>query len=78
MEINYETLIAGIGCLTYLVTCLIRGAFWKQSRGAFWKQRTNNGGQWVSREDGPIFYIIMVLLFGALGLLLILEGLNII
>ncbi len=47
MEINYETLIAGIGCLTYLVTCLIRGAFWKQ--------RTNNGGQWVSREDGPIF-----------------------
>ncbi len=71
MEINYEALIAGVGCLTYLITCLIRGAFWKQN----W---TNKGGQWVSREDGPIFYIIMILLFGVLGPFLILEGLNII
>lgn len=71
MELNYEALIAGICFLAYLVICLIRGAFWKQN----W---TNKGGQWVSRQDGPIFYIIMILLFGALGPFLILEGLNII
>ena len=47
-------------------------------KGGFWRQNwTNKGGRWVSQAEGPIFYVMMVLLFGALGVVLTLEGLGV-
>lgn len=72
MEVNVETLIAGLFFLGYVVYGpFVKGGFWKQN----W---TNKGGRWVSAAEGPIFFISMVILFLALGIVLTLEGLNII
>ena len=72
MEIDTEALIAGLFCLGYLVYgALVKGGFWKQN----W---TNKRGKWVSVAEGPIFFISMIILFITLGIVLILEGLNII
>jgi len=72
MDIDTETLIAGLLCLGYvLYGPLVKGGFWKQN----W---TNKGGNWVSAAEGPIFFISMIILFLTLGIVLILEGLNII
>ena len=50
MDIDTETLIAGLLCLGYvLYGPLVKGGFWKQN----W---TNKGGKWVSAEEGPIFF----------------------
>ena len=72
METDTELLIAGLLCLGYvLYGPLVKGGFWKQN----W---TNKGGKWVSAAEGPIFFISMIILFLALGIVLTLEGLNII
>ena len=72
MEIDTEALIAGLFCLGYLVYgALVKGGFWKQN----W---TNKGGRWISAAEGPIFFISMIILFLTLGIVLTLEGLNII
>ena len=72
MEIDIEALIGGFFCLAYVVYGpLVKGGFWKQN----W---TNKGGKWVSAAEGPIFFISMIILFLTLGIVLILEGLNII
>ena len=72
MEINIEALVGGIFFLAYVVYGpLVKGGFWKQN----W---TNKGGKWVSAAEGPIFFISMIILFLTLGIVLILEGLNII
>ena len=67
MAIEYE---AGsrIGLLCLLVfSVVVKGGFWRQN----W---TNKSGRWVSQAEGPIFYVMMVLLFGALGVVLTLEA----
>ena len=52
MDIDTETLIAGLLCLGYvLYGPLVKGGFWKQN----W---TNKGGKWVSAAEGPIFFHI--------------------
>ena len=72
MEIDIETLIGGIFCLGYVVYGpLVKGGFWKQN----W---TNKGGRWVSASEGPIFFVLMIVLFLTLGIVLTLEGLKII
>jgi len=72
MEIDIETLIGGIFCLGYVVYGpLVKGGFWRQN----W---TNKGGRWVSATEGPIFFVLMILLFFTLGIVLTLEGLRII
>ena len=72
MEINFESLVAGLFFLVYVVYGpLIKGGFWKQN----W---TNKGGKWVSFAEGPIFFTSMIILFLTLGIVLTLEGLNII
>lgn len=72
MEINIEALIGGIFFLAYVVYGpLVKGGFWKQN----W---TNKGGRWVSATEGPIFFTSMIILFLTLGIVLTLEGLNII
>lgn len=69
---NTDELIAGIFCLGYaLYGPLVKGGFWKQN----W---INKGGKWVSAAEGPIFFISMIILFLTLGIVLILEGLNMI
>ena len=68
MAIEYEALAAGFACFAYLVfAVVVKGGFWMQN----W---TNKGGRWVSQAEGPVFYVSMVLLFGALGVVLTLEG----
>ena len=68
MAIEYEALTAGLACFAYLVFSVVfKGGCWKQN----W---TNKGGRWVSQAEGPIFYVMMVLLFGALGVVLTLEA----
>ena len=72
MEINIEALIGGLFFLGYVVYGpLVKGGFWKQN----W---TNKGGRWVSAAEGPIFFISMIVLFLTLGIVLTLEGFNII
>ena len=72
MEIDSEALIAGLLCIGYvLYGPLVKGGFWKQN----W---TNKGGRWVSASEGPIFFVLMIILFLTLGIVLTLEGLNII
>lgn len=72
MEINIEALIGGIFFLAYVVYGpLVKGGVWKQN----W---TNKGGRWVSAAEGPIFFTSMIILFLTLGIVLTLEGLNII
>ena len=72
MEINIEELIGGIFFLAYVVYGpLVKGGFWKQN----W---TNKGGRWGSAAEGPIFFTSMIILFLTLGIVLTLEGLNII
>lgn len=72
MEVDIETLIGGIFCLGYVVYgALIKGGFWRQN----W---TNKGGRWVSAAEGPIFFVLMIVLFLTLGIVLTLEGFNII
>ena len=72
MEVDIETLIGGIFCLGYVVYGpLVKGGFWRQN----W---TNKGGRWVSAAEGPIFFVLMILLFLTLGIVLTLEGLKII
>ena len=72
MNVNVEELIAGLFFLASVVYGpLVKGGFWKQN----W---TNKGGKWVSAAEGPIFFISMIILFLTLGIVLILEGLNII
>jgi len=72
MEIHFETLIAGLFFLGYVVYGpVVKGGFWKQN----W---TKKGGRWVSAAEGPIFFVMMILLFLTLGIVLTLEGLNII
>ena len=72
MEINIEALIGGIFFLAYVIYGpFVKGGFWKQN----W---TNKGGRWVSASEGPIFFISMIILFLTLGIVLTLEGLNII
>ena len=72
MDVDIETLIGGIFCLGYVVYgALVKGGFWRQN----W---TNKGGRWVSAAEGPIFYVLMILLFLTLGIMLTLEGFNII
>ena len=68
MAVEYEPLVAGLACFAYLVfSVVVKGGFWRQN----W---TNKGGRWVSQAEGPIFYVMMVLLFGALGVVLTLEA----
>ena len=72
MNVDTGKLIPGLLCLAYLGYALfVKGGFWKQN----W---TNKGGKWVSREEGPIFYIIMIILFAGLGVILTLQGLTLI
>ena len=72
LAINTESLIAGLFFLVYVVYGpLVKGGFWKQN----W---TNKGGRWVTAAEGPIFFISMIILFLTLGVVLTLEGLNII
>ena len=72
MEVNIEELVAGLFFLAYVVYGpLVKGGFWKQN----W---TNKGGRWVTAAEGPIFFVCMLILFLALGIVLTLEGLNII
>ena len=72
LSINVEELIAGLFFLAYVVYGpLVKGGFWKQN----W---TNKGGRWVNASEGPIFFVCMIILFLALGIVLTLEGLNII
>ena len=69
MAVEYEPLVAGLACFAYLVFSVgVKRGVWRQN----W---TNKGGRWVSQAEGPIFYVMMVLLFGALGVVLTLEGL---
>ena len=71
MDINTDSLVAGLLCLAYMVYGpLVKGGFWKQN----W---TNKGGRWVSYADGPIFFVSMIVLFLVLGVVLTLEGLSI-
>ncbi len=72
LDVNVEELIAGLFFLAYVVYGpLVKGGFWKQN----W---TNKGGRWVTAAEGPIFFVCMLILFLALGIVLTLEGLNII
>lgn len=72
MDVNVEELIAGLFFLAYVVYGpLVKGGFWKQN----W---TNKGGQWVTASESPIFFVCMIVLFLTLGIVLTLEGLNII
>ena len=72
MDVDIETLIGGIFCLGYVVYgALVKGGFWRQN----W---TNKGGRWVSAAEGPIFFLFMIVLFLTLGIVLTLEGFNII
>lgn len=71
MAMDTETLVAGLLCLCYAVYGpLVKGGFWKQN----W---TNKQGRWVSYAEGPLFFISMIVLFLALGVVLVLEGLNV-
>jgi len=71
MAINTEALTPGLLCLCYVVYgSLVKGGFWKQN----W---TNKQGRWVPYSEGPIFFVSMVVLFLVLGVVLTLEGLNI-
>ena len=75
MEVNTESLVPGLLCLAYLAYCVIvKGAFWKSK----FNLRNRHDGEWVTPQEGPIFFILMVLLFSGVGIALILEGLNII
>ena len=72
MDVDIETLIGGIFCLGYVVYgSLVKGGFWRQN----W---TNKGGRWGSAAEGPIFFVLMIVLFLTLGIVLTLEGLKII
>ena len=66
-----EPFVAGLFFLAYAVygPC-VKGGFWKQN----W---TNKGGKWVSAAEGPIFFKSMIIFSVTLGVVLTLEGLNI-
>ena len=70
MAVEFEPLLSGCLCLMYLAYgLLVKGGFWRSS----W---TGKGGAWVQSSEGPIFFILMIILFSVLGVVLILEGLN--
>jgi len=71
MSVNFEPLLSGCLCLMYLAYALfVKGGFWKSN----W---TGKDGSWVSSSEGPIFFLLMIILFSVLGVVLILEGLNV-
>ena len=74
MAIEYEALAPGLACFAYLVfSVVVQG---RVSAGG----KTDQQGRprrWVTQAEGPIFYVMMVLLFGALGVVLTLEGLGV-
>jgi len=71
MSVNFEPLLSGCLCLMYLAYALVvKGGFWKSN----W---TGKDGSWVSSSEGPIFFLLMIILFSVLGIVLILEGLNV-
>ena len=75
MEVNTESLVPGMLCLAFLACCVIvKGACWKSK----FNLRDRHDGEWVTPQEGPIFFILMVLLFSAIGIYLTIEGLNII
>ena len=75
MEVNTESLVPGLLCLAYLAYCVIvKGAFWKSK----FNLRDRHDEEWVTPQEGPIFFILMVLLFSGIGIYLTIEGLNII
>ena len=68
MAIEYEAL-ARIGLLCLLG--VLRGG-----QGRVLEAKLDQQGRALgSQAEGPIFYVMMVLLFGALGVVLTLEGL---
>jgi len=75
MDVNADELVPGLLCLAYLSYCLIikKGFWWSK-----FNLRDRHDGEWISYDEGPIFFILMNLLFGGIGIVLTLQGLNII
>jgi hypothetical protein len=72
MDVNTDALIPGLLCLAYLASALfVKGGFWRQNL-------VGKGGRWVSYQEEPIFFILMIILFAGLGIILTIQGLNII
>ncbi len=75
MEVNMDSLVPGLLCLAYFTYCIVvKGAFWKSK----FNLRDRHDGEWVTLQEGPIFFILMVLIFAGLGITLTVQGLNII